>query len=225
MNNPNQWLADGGRKPRCRVGFVEGALFSLAILLLAAAGSAEAATAIGKVTRLQGECVGLFEGKTTPLAEGAAIHLDETITTGADARLELTFEDETKLTIGEKASVKIDAFVYQPRGLGNRFGAAITGPFRYVSGKLMKTSASSAEVETPFATIGIRGTDIWGGPVDGKSGVFLFEGAATVTNNAGAAALDTPGEGVDIETAAPPGPVTNWPREKIDRAIATVTFR
>ena len=56
--------------------------------------------------------------------------------------------------------------------------------------------------------------------------MFLIEGEVTVTNANGEQALDTPGEGTNIATPdAAPGAVTIWPQDKVDRAIATVTFQ
>jgi hypothetical protein len=188
--------------------------------------TAAAADAIGSVTRVQGEAHAKLAGSDLILEPGAAIFQDEKLTTAVRARLELTFVDGTKVTIGEKASLTVDRFLYKPRGLGNAFDAAITGPFRFISGKLDKTPASFAKVETPFATIGIRGTNFWGGPIDGHSGVVLLEGAVTVSNRAGSVELTKPGQGTDIlGPGQAPEPVNSWRKEKIGRALATVTFR
>jgi hypothetical protein len=75
-------------------------------------------------------------------------------------------------------------------------------------------------------TLGVRGTDVWGGPIDRRYGVLLLEGVVEVTNAAGSVVLRTPGEGTNI--AAPgtaPGAVTRWPGDKVARALATVSFR
>ncbi len=80
---------------------------------------------------------------------------------------------------------------------------------------------------TPVAIIGIRGTEFWGGPIDDQAlGVFLIEGAVSVSNAAGEQILSQPGQGTNIATpGAVPGPVTFWPPDKVNRAIATVTFQ
>jgi len=194
------------------------------------------ATVIGAVTRVKGACEGTSEGTVRVLSAGAPVHLDEVVATGDGARLALTFEDGTVLTLGEKARVTIDRFVYRPRGLGNVFRATAIGAFRFVSGNLGKTAASAVEVTTPVATIAIRGTDFWGGPIDGAYGVFLAEGAVTVSSGGRDTVLDAPGEGVTIVVrprlrgAAPgtggavAGAVTVWPQDRVARAIATVAF-
>ena len=185
-----------------------------------------AATAIGTATRAEGRCQGVSEGRTEDLVQGTAIYLDEVVTTAVRSKLELTFDDGTTLTLGENARVKVDSFVYRPRGQGNEFKFSAAGPFRFISGALTKTPGSVAMVDTPVATIGIRGTDFWGGPIDGAFGVFLLDGAVTVTTGAGQVVLDSPGEGVNItDFRAAPGPVTIWPQDKVDRALSSVTFQ
>jgi len=82
-------------------------------------------------------------------------------------------------------------------------------------------------VTTPVAAVGIRGTEFWGGPIDDQAlGVFLIEGAVSVSNAAGQQILSLPGQGTNIAApGAAPGPVTIWPPDKVNRALATVTFR
>jgi hypothetical protein len=196
-----------------------------AIIAFATAGSASAATAVGKVARVQGPAVGSVEGRSASLKASDTVFQDEDIKTGPDSRLEIVFADGTSFTIGEKSSVRIDKFVFDPGKSGNAIRLAVVGPFRFVSGKLGTTGATRSVV-TPFATIGIRGTNFWGGLIDGQFGVFLAEGVVRVTTPAGSAVLRRPGEGVNIRTVgAAPGPVTTWRPPKVRRAIATVTFR
>jgi hypothetical protein len=81
-------------------------------------------------------------------------------------------------------------------------------------------------VVTPVATVGVRGTDFWAGPIDNQAlGVLLVEGAVSVSNRAGSQVLDQRGQGTNIATArSPPGPVTFWPQDKVNRALAAVAF-
>jgi hypothetical protein len=158
---------------------------------------------------------------------GGPIFLNDVVATGAAARLEVTFDDGTSLTLGESAEMRIDSFVYAPSMGAARMRAAVTGAFRFISGGIGQTAAADVAVTTPVATIGIRGTDFFGGPIDSQAlGVLLLEGAVIVTNPAGEAILDAPGEGTNIAApGAPPGPVTQWPEDKVNRALASVAFQ
>jgi len=198
-----------------------------AALIALAAHPAAAADPIGSVTRIQGESTAIVEGASTPLDLGASVFLNQEVSTGEEARLELTFDDGTQLTLGEKAKMVLDTFVYSPAQGTGTMKLAVVGAFRFVSGQVTKQHETQVAVTTPVATVGIRGTEFWGGPIDDQAlGVFLIEGAVTVTNPNGEQTLDTPGQGTNIATPdAAPGPVTIWPQDKVDRAIATVAFQ
>ena len=191
--------------------------------IAAAAVPAFAADPIGKVDRIQGDATGTDGNLSGPLSAGAGIFLNEIVATSAAARLALSFLDGTTLTLGENAKVTIDTFVYQPAGQ-SQLHATVAGAFRYISGKLADSATRQASVTTPIATIGVRGTDFWGGPIDGQFGVVLLEGAVTVTTPSGTASLLEAGQGVNVTSAAMSG-VTTWPDDKRNRALATVAFQ
>ena len=185
-----------------------------------AGGHAAAQEAIGAVSRIQGEANGTRGGATRALGLNAPVFLNEIVSTGDGARLEVTFADDTRVTVGEKAKLTLDTFVFDPAAGNGAIKFGVTGALRFVSGKLTKLASSDVSVTTGVATLGIRGTEFWGGPIDDQAlGVFLVTGVVSVSNAAGEQILSRPGQG----TA--PGPVTFWPQDKVDRAVATVTFR
>jgi len=205
-------------------------LFAAALALVLAVATdvtASAQEAIGAVSRIQGEASTMRGSATEALALDSAVFLNDVVTTGAAARLEVAFVDGTKLTLGAKTRLTLDRFIYAPgSGVGSlRFG--VVGAFRFVSGRITKLANANAVIVTPTATAGIRGTDFWGGPIDDQAlGMVLFEGAIVVSNAAGQQVLETPGQGTNIaQPGDAPGPVTFWPQDKVDRAVATVTFQ
>jgi hypothetical protein len=206
-------------------------LLVLAAVALAAAAAAwpslAADTQIGSVTRMQGEAFWRAGSAPALLSVGAPVFSNQKVATGADARLELTFDDGTQLTLGEHAEMTLDTFVYDPAQGTGKMALAVKGAFRFVSGQVTKQPNAQVAVATPVATVGIRGTEFWGGPIDDQSlGVFLIDGAVTVSNAAGEQVLDAPGQGTNIlNPGDAPGEVTIWPQDKVDRAIATVTFQ
>jgi hypothetical protein len=191
------------------------------------AGQAVAQEAIGKISRIQGDASGTRGTATQPLGADGSVYPDEVVSTGDGARLEITFEDDTRLTLSEKTKVTLDTFIYDPaRGRGTiKFD--VTGAFRMVSGRLSKLAKSDVTVTTPVANLGVRGTNFWAGPIDNLAlGVFLTTGIVTVSNAAGRRILNRPGQGTNITApGSAPGPVTFWPADKVSRALATVTFR
>jgi hypothetical protein len=203
-------------------------LIVIAVTLLSGfAGQAAGQEAIGAVSRIRGEASAMRGGATQALGLNASIFLNEVVSTGETARLEVTFTDNTRLTLGEKAKLTLDRYVFNPAAGSGTIKFGVAGAFRFVSGQMSKLASSEISVTTPVAIIGIRGTEFWGGPIDDQAlGVFLIEGAVSVSNAAGEQILSQPGQGTNIATpGAAPGPVTFWPPDKVNRAIATVTFQ
>ncbi len=114
---------------------------------------------------------------TAPAAvqSGLDMFVQDTIDTAADARLQVLLLDETVFTVGPNSSIVIDEFVYDPeRGTGAVAADIARGVFRYVSGRVGESAPENVEINVPGATIGIRGTQIFG--VADPSGEGFFVG-------------------------------------------------
>jgi hypothetical protein len=201
----------------------------LALLLLAPpllAHAAEAETGVGLVSKVENEAHIVSASGATIAIIGAPVHMKDELRTGAKGRLQVTFVDHTLLTLGENASVAIDAYVFDPdHAIGEMALQAAKGAFRFVTGRIKELSGSKIRVSTPVAAIAVRGTEFWGGPIDAKYGVLLLEGEVVVSNQAGSVTLSAAGQGTNI--ASPneaPGAPSVWPQEKVARAIATVAL-
>jgi hypothetical protein len=204
-------------------------LIVVALMLCSCLGAGQAAAqeAIGTVSRIQGDASGTRGTATQPLGANASVYPSEVVSTGDGTRLEITFKDNTRLTLSEKVKLTLDTYIYnRAAGLGT-IKFEVAGAFRFVSGRLSKLARSDVSVITPVANIGIRGTNFWAGPIDNQAlGVLLITGAVSVSNAAGTQILNRPGQGTNIAApGAAPGPVTFWPADKVNRALAAVTFR
>jgi len=209
------------------------ALLLWAVLLVSFAFPALAQTAaemgevVGYVSRVQNTASVERGGHVTALQVDTPLHLDDTVMTPADARLEITFVDGTTLTLGEKASITLDSYVYTPAQTGNQLAVSVVqGAFYFVSGQMGKLPDRDMSVRTAYATIGIRGTTFWGGPLDNPLDVLLLDGKVEVQSPGGAVVLDQPGKGTTVPVAGQsPTPPTSWAQDKRQRAIATITFK
>jgi hypothetical protein len=126
--------------------------------------------------------------------------MNDTIVT-ARAKARLTFEDNTTVNITEQSKLIIDDFVYDPKkGSGKVAMKVVLGTARYASGQIAKTNPQNVNVQTPTATVAVRGTD-FSMTVDelGRSLVVLLPscddrgcvtGAIVVKNDAGEVTLD-----------------------------------
>lgn len=189
-------------------------------------GAAMAETApIGQVDRVQNSVTAANAGATRVLVASDPIYFGETLTSAAAARLEATLADETRITLGENSSLVIDEFIYEPGSEGGSLALKVLeGTFLFVGGKVEGPTGGNVAISTPFATLGIRGTTVWGGPLDGAFAVFVAEGEVTVTN-AGATVTLTPNMGTTItDAASPPQAPVQWKQDKVDRAFATMSF-
>ena len=109
-----------------------------------------------------------------PAAVGSPVHMNDALQTGAKARLQVTFRDNTNLTLGENATVVVDRFVFDPdAGVGKATLSATKGALRLVTGRLSEMPNKDIKVSTPFAALAVRGTDFWAGTVKEQPGVLL----------------------------------------------------
>ena len=191
-----------------------------------AANAADDPAAVGFVDKVENEAR-IVSGETAAAAIiGTPVHMKDELRTGPEGRLKITFRDNTVLTLGEKASVIIDRYVYDPdQSTGATVLLATKGAFRFASGRIKEMKGSTIAVTTPMADIGVRGTEFWGGPIEGKYGVLLLEGEVVVSNQAGSVTLSQTGQGTDIPSPLdPPDPVKAWGADKIARAVASVAL-
>jgi hypothetical protein len=180
---------------------------------------------VGLVNKAENAAQVVSASGATTATVGTPVHMKDELRTGANGRLQVTFRDNTVLTLGEHASVVIDHYIYDPdQGIGETVLQATKGAFRFATGRMKELKDHKIAVSTPVADIGVRGTEFWGGPLD-KYGVLLLEGEVSVSNQAGSVVLSKPGQGTDIPSPLDaPGAPSAWPADKVARAIETVTL-
>ena len=95
-----------------------------------------------------------------PGAVNTGIESLDTVVT-ARAKAEITFADDTKVQITEQSKLVIDDFVYDPQqaDAGKLSIKVALGTARYASGAIAHNDPAGVKIETPTATIGVRGTD------------------------------------------------------------------
>ena len=130
----------------------------------------------------------------------------------------ITFQDNTQVQVNENSRLVIDDFVYDPKSTkGGKLAVNVaSGTVRYASGQIAKNSPQNVSVNTPTATISVRGTDFTA-TVDelGASTVILLPscpfgwrdverdcktGEISVTNDAGSVILNRPFQATKVET-------------------------
>lgn len=92
--------------------------------------------------------------------KGTGVEMDDAIRT-TRGKVGITFKDDTRVQVNENSKLVIDEFVYDPKSTkGGKLAVNIAlGTVRYASGQIAKNNPQSVAVNTPSATIGVRGTD------------------------------------------------------------------
>jgi len=207
-------------------------LHNLIVALLAAAGLglttpafANDPAAIGSAIQLKPEAGARLGGKARALTVGAELHRDEQVWTASGGRLDIKFLDGSNVTLGENARIVLDAFVLpEDGGTGSQVLRSITGALRFVGGAVDKSRPGATKIVTPVATMTVRGTEFFAGPIDGAYGVFVYHGTVEVATAAGSVTLKD-GEGTTLTrgSTAPTAPKV-WGAAKIARAEKLVGF-
>ena len=115
---------------------------------------------VGEVTKQTGQDASISrDSDTIVVGEGTGINMNDAITTSR-AKLELTFDDDTKVRITKHSKLIIDDFVYDANsGTGKLAMNVAMGTVRYASGAIARNSRENVRLRTPTATIAVRGTD------------------------------------------------------------------
>ena len=160
-------------------------------------------------------------GLTVPISPGLPLQAGDTLRTGLGARLLLVLEEGSVVKLGENARFIIEKA--QPKG--GTYEAAlnvVTGAFRFTTDALARSlSRDVTIVVAQNATIGIRGTDLWGRGREDKDIVCLIEGKIEITgNNRKRQTLDMPLQFFQSTRTAPPEPVGFLTRLQLDLLAA-----
>src|ERR1700719_2985513 len=93
----------------------------------------------------------------------------------------------------------------------------------YVGGQIEGVNGAKVQIRTPVGAIGVRGTTVWGGPIDKGYGVIVLSGEVTVTGRRGTVTLKQ-GQGTMLFGDGKPQRVAAWPAGRMKRAVASITF-
>src|SRR5262249_51645042 len=138
------------------------------------------------------------------LVLGQEVVFNERIATGEGGQTQVLFLDESTMSVGPNSDMVIDEFVYDPRAGTGKLAANLTrGVFRFVGGKLSKQD-NAVTMQTPSATIGIRGGVILvnlatGGKLEV---IFVYGAGATITGTNGVAQTITR-SGFEVTVSGP----------------------
>ena len=173
-------------------------------------GIVEQSGATGSIVRLSGE-------ELAASISADIVSYDEVET--QNGRLKIEFLDKTQVSLTEHTYMEIDEYVFDPDPSKSKMALNfVQGTARFATGSLGLVANENITIQTPTASIGIRGTDFTT-TVDelGRSLVILLpdedctdrvaleegcapSGSITVTNNGGTVTLDEAYQAVMVST-------------------------
>lgn len=132
-------------------------LRSLAILFFSASLFGKT---IGEVTYVKGNGILSRQKDEFDLVKNLDVEANDQVET-AKGLTTITFEDKTLVRIKENSKLIIDDFVYDPKPKSiNRLAFRVAiGTVRYASGGIAKNNNKDVDIQTPVATIAVRGTE------------------------------------------------------------------
>jgi len=115
---------------------------------------------IGTVENLVGAVtVTRADGTQAELEIGDPVFQGDILESGEDGAIGIVFADETSFSMAENGRMVLDEMIYDPgEGTGEMAVSVVRGVFTFVSGQIAKTDPEAMTIETPVATIGVRGT-------------------------------------------------------------------
>ena len=114
---------------------------------------------IGHVTKLTGNATAIRNGVSIMLNQGDTVHKGDVVQSGSDSTLGLTFIDGTVFGLASNAKMVLNEMIYDPNGSDNKsLLSLVAGTISFVAGATAKKG--DMKVDTPVATMGIRGTAV-----------------------------------------------------------------
>lgn len=182
----------------------------MVLLLVPPAGAQEIGAAEKVVRNVFGTSL------TRRMQNGEALVANQKVTTQAESAARLTLKDKSNLSLGPRAEVVFDEFVYDP---GKNFAS---GTIKVAKGLLRFAGAQAKldlKVRTPTATIGIRGT-IFDVMVDGEgTEVAVREGSVEVDTPRGRRRVEA---GQSLKVPPDGQPVIGEASKNMGKAVAAM---
>jgi hypothetical protein len=132
----------------------------VAFVLCLVAGMPARAADIGQIKTAKGAVTIERGGQSIPAKTGMRVSIADVVKTGPDASVGITMSDNSLLSAGPNSIISLDRYEFDPTTGRGRFDASLaSGSLAVVSGRIAKQSPEAMTVRTPFAVLGVRGTE------------------------------------------------------------------
>jgi VCBS repeat-containing protein len=118
-----------------------------------------AGVVIGHVSKLQGSCTAVRNGVSIILNNGDNVEKGDVVESGSNSSVGITFIDGTVFGLLSNARMVLNEMVYDANGSNNStLFNLVAGTITFVAGQTAKHG--DMKIDTPVATMGIRGTAV-----------------------------------------------------------------
>ena len=153
-------------------------------------------TPVGRVVWVTGSLKALMPNQEErTLVKSSVIYLKDTLITDAKSQAQIVFTDNTLLTFTPQTRFVIDQYSYNPQAKSKSIGKyvmnLIEGGFRTITGLIAKKNPTDYQVNTPVATIGVRGTDYAVYVKGGQLSMAQYGGSPCIQNDKGSLCLNS----------------------------------
>jgi hypothetical protein len=116
-------------------------------------------TEIGQIKTLTGEVYIIRQDVQRPAQAGDLLHQADTVVTGAQSSVGITFIDNSRFSAGPNSRIALEQFRFDPT---THEGAFLTtmhrGTLAIISGHIANRTPDAMQVQTPTSILGVRGT-------------------------------------------------------------------
>lgn len=189
-------------------------------LLLTFSIQALAKDSIGKVVIAQGQPIVERDNQHLTIKRNDKLYQKDRLITPVGSRLLIKLKDNTTVSLAENTVFELSRYTFGKKKSDVSFNM-IKGAFRTLTGAIGKQENPKFEIRTPVATIGVRGTDFWGGFIFSEAlDVTMVSGKGVyVTNSHGTVEIQEPGQGTTVQHDQAPSSVKSWSQEKLNKAV------
>jgi hypothetical protein len=115
---------------------------------------------VGQIKTVRGAVHVERDGQRLAAAPGMNVRQSDTLVTGADGAVGVTFLDNSLLSAGPGSVLEIERYSFDSTTHIGQFDASLKkGTLAVVSGKIVKQSPGAMRVRTPSSVMGVRGTE------------------------------------------------------------------
>ncbi len=115
---------------------------------------------VGQIKTAKGAVHVERAGQKLPATVGTKIQQSDTVVTGADGSVGITFVDNSLLSAGPNSTLAIDRYAFDPTTHAGAFDSRLSrGTLSVVSGKIARQTPGAMTVKTPAAILGVRSTE------------------------------------------------------------------